>query len=238
MPAGAALGPCASKPSMNFFGHAALAASHFSDRQPPLAEGLLPTVCVGAMLPDFIGMLRLGRPKILDAVLATGVAFHHGTDEAFHELDSFQRLSRQAFAWLSQQQLPRGPARAVAHMGVEMLLDEVMADDAAARDAYQAALAVPLTPLLDFATPLDAERLLALQQALLTRSASQLRPPAEVVAERIRRSLAGRPRLAVDASGQALLTAWVTATRPLVTAEAPEVLATLRTRLANFGRDE
>jgi hypothetical protein len=223
---------------MNFFGHAALAASHFRERRPPLATELLPTVCLGAMLPDFIGMLRLGRPTIHDSALATGVAFHHGTDEVFHELPSFQRLSRQAFAWLSERQLPRGPARAVAHMGIEMLLDEVMADEADAREAYRAALEVPLAPLLEFASPSDTDRLLGLQQALLTRGAGQLRPPAALVAERIRRSLAGRPRLAVDEDGQPLLATWVSAARPLVMAEAPEVLATLRSRLANFGRAE
>jgi hypothetical protein len=223
---------------MNFFGHAALAANHFGERRPPLARDLLPTVCLGAMLPDFIGMLGLGRPTIQDPVLATGVAFHHGTDEVFHELPGFHQLSRQAFAWLSQQSLPRGPARAVAHMGIEMLLDEEMADEPSARDAYRAALAVPLAPLLAFATPLDAERMAGLQRALLTRGAGQLRPPAALVAERICRSLAGRPRLAVDDAGQTLLARWVDVTRPLVTAEAPEVLATLRARLANFGRAE
>ena len=221
---------------MNFFGHAALAASHFGELDPPLDGQLLPTVCVGAMLPDFIGMLRLGRPTLHDAALATGVAFHHGTDEVFHELPAFHRLSRQAFAWLSEQQMPRGPARAVAHIGIEMLLDEVMATEESARDAYRAALRVPLSPLLEFANPLDAERLAGLQEALLARSESQLRPAPELVAERIRRTLAGRPRLATDVAGQALLGTWVTLTRPEVLAEAPEVLATLRARLANFRR--
>jgi hypothetical protein len=223
---------------MNFFGHAALAASHFAQRQPPLADEQLPAVCLGAMLPDFIGMLRLSQPTVHDPVLATGVRFHHGTDEVFHDLPGFQRLSRQAFAWLSERDMPRGPARAVAHMGIEMLLDEVIAEDATARDAYRAALQVPLGPLLEFVQPEDAERLSGLLQALLTRGAGQLHPPAALVAERIRRSLAGRPRLAVDDAGQALLGGWISATRPLVMAEAPEVLATLRTRLANFGRAE
>ena len=118
---------------MNFFGHAALAASHFSEREP-LEAHQLPTLCLGAMLPDFIGMLRLGRPTVHDLVLARGVAFHHGTDEVFHELPGFQRLSRQAFSWLLERDMPRGPARAVAHMGIEMLLDEVMASDGSARD--------------------------------------------------------------------------------------------------------
>lgn len=221
---------------MNFFGHAALAARHFTEQDPPLDRRLLPTVCVGAMLPDFIGMLRLGRPTIHDAALATGVAFHHGTDEVFHELASFHRLSRQAFAWLSDHDMPRGPARAVAHIGIEMLLDEVMATDELARDAYQSALRVPLMPLMVFPIVADGERLAGLQEALLMRAATYAPPTPELVAERIRRTLAGRPRLATDEAGQALLGTWVTRTRPYVLAEAPEVLATLRARLANFGR--
>jgi len=188
------------------------------------------------MLPDFIGMLRLGRPTIHDATLARGVAFHHGTDEVFHELASFHRLSRQAFAWLSDHDMPRGPARAVAHIGIEMLLDEVMAADEFAREAYRAALRVPLATLMTFANAAEAERLAGLQDALLTRADNYVLPTPELVAERIRRTLAGRPRLATDEAGQALLGTWVTRTRPYVLAEAPEVLATLRARLANFGR--
>ncbi len=221
---------------MNFFGHAVLAANHFASVARPLAAAELPVVCAGAMLPDFIGMLRLGRPTVHDAILARGIAFHHGTDEVFHELPSFHRLSRQAFAWLSDRSMPRGPARAVAHIGIEILLDEVLASDASARDAYRAALGVALPSLLAFENPEDGERLAALQTALLTRAATQVDPAPELVAERIARSLAGRPRLATDSAGQELLGGWVTATRPLVAAETPEVLATLRARLANFGR--
>jgi hypothetical protein len=221
---------------MNFFGHAALAAHHFATDVPAPSPRDLNTLCAGAMLPDFIGMLRLGRPAVTDAVLARGIAFHHGTDEVFHELEPFQRLSRSAFAWLSERNLPRGPARAVAHMGIEMLLDEALADDDGARDAYRAALGVPLTELLRFPAPEDGDRLSALLHALQERAATYQLASPELVAQRIRRTLAGRPRLATDDAGQALVTTWITATRPLVTAEAPGVLATLRSRLANFGR--
>jgi hypothetical protein len=119
---------------------------------------------------------------------------------------------------------------------IEMLLDEVMAADEFARDTYRAALRVPLTPLMALPTPADAERLAGLQEALLTRATNYAPPTPELVAERIGRTLAGRPRLATDEAGQALLGSWVTLARPLVLAEAPEVLATLRARLANFGR--
>ena len=221
--------------SMNFFGHAALAASHFNDERPLPSESELSRLCVGAMLPDFIGMLRLSRPDLTDSVLARGVAFHHKTDEAFHELPSFLRLSREAFAWLSEQRLPRGPARAVAHIGIEMLLDEVFAQQARAREAYLAALRVPLEQLMSFPVPSDQERLAALRSALLERASTVLEPPARLVAERIVRTLAGRPRLATGDAGQELLVRWVETTRPQITAEAPEVFASLRLRLANFG---
>ena len=128
-------------------------------------------------------MLRLGRPTLHDSVLATGVAFHHGTDEVFHDLPGFQRLSRQAFSWLLERGMPRGPARAVAHMGIEMLLDEVMASDATACDAYLRALRVPLDQRLEFTSPLDTQRLQGLLDALLTRTSSYVEPPAELVAE-------------------------------------------------------
>jgi hypothetical protein len=220
---------------MNFFGHAALTASHFAARVPP---GELARLCAGAMLPDFWGMLRVRRPQVHDVDVALGVEFHHATDHVFHELAPFQRLSRTAFAWLSAHGMPRGPARAVAHVGIEMLLDEVLARDALARDAYRAALELPLGSLLGFAARADAERLANLQRALLGRAALLQTPPAELVAERIARTLSGRPRLATDAQGQALLGSWVTLSRPGVDAEAPEVLATLRARLASFGRPE
>lgn len=225
-------------PRMNFFGHAALAASHFPAASPGLPPEQLARLCAGAMLPDFQGMLRLGRPQLTDPCLARGVAFHHRTDEVFHDLPAFQRLSRAAHAWLSEQRLPRGPARAVAHIGIEILLDEVLAEEPSARDAYAVALALPLHQLLSFPNPGDAQRLATLRRALLSRAATERAPAAEIVAQRIGRSLAGRPRLATDAEGERVLCAWVTAARPLVADAAPGVLSMLRERLANFGGAE
>jgi hypothetical protein len=179
-------------------------------------------------------MLRLRRPHVNDATVARGVAFHHATDEVFHELVGFQQLSREAFAWLSERGMPRGPARAVAHIGIEMLLDEVMAREPGAQDAYRAALTVPLASLLHFADAADVERLTRLQRTLFERAALLVAPSPELLAERIARTLAGRPRLATDAQGERLLATWATWTRPRVEAEAPGVLATLRGKLASF----
>jgi hypothetical protein len=222
---------------MNFFGHAALATQHFEDLRPAPSTDELARLCAGAMLPDFLGMLRLGRPTVTDAWLERGVAFHHRSDEAFHDLPPFLKLSRAAFAWLSERGMPRGPARAVAHVGIEMLLDEPLAEDARARAAYRAALGLPLERLLVL-PPGEAERLTALRLALRDRARGARNPTAELVAERLRRTLAGRPRLETDDAGQALLGQWVAHTRPLVVAEAPEILGRLRLLLANFGGPE
>lgn len=223
---------------MNFFGHAALATHHFEAARPAPSPDELARLCAGAMLPDFLGMLRLGRPSVDDALVARGVAFHHRSDEAFHDLPPFLRLSRAAFAWLSERGLPRGPARAVAHVGVEMLLDEPLAAHPPSRAAYRAALALPLEGRLELPTTDQLARLTALRGALLERSHGARNPSPEVVAERIRRTLSGRPRLETDDVGQALLGEWVSHARPLVFAEAPEILARLRLLLANFGGPE
>jgi hypothetical protein len=223
---------------MNFFGHAALAADHLNRDNPHPEAGELARLCLGAMLPDFVGMLRLGKPHVTDEALARGVSFHHRTDHAFHDLTGFQQLSRQTFAWLAERRLPRGPARAVAHVGIEILLDEVMARDAAAREAYLLALAVPLAQALHFDAPGDFERLETLRRNLSQRAATQLEPTAKLVALRIRRTLDGRPRLATDDAGELLLCEWVTAARPWVAAEAPQLLASLRAVLADQARAE
>ena len=223
---------------MNFFGHAVLAAGHFSALSPALAERDFALSCAGAMLPDFVSMLRLGRPVVLDEHVARGVSFHHRTDHVFHELESFQRLSRDALVWLSADRLPKGPARAVAHIGVEILLDEVLSQELEAREAYRAALRTPLEDGLSFVTSSDPPRLAALRALLLERAATQLHPSPELVAERIRRTLAGRPRLATDPSTEPHLASWVELTRPLVASAAPELLANLRAQLAHPGSPE
>ncbi len=218
---------------MNFFGHAAIATQIFGRPPAALARAELAKLCAGAMLPDFVGMLGLKRPQVSEAWLQRGVDFHHATDHAFHDLPSFHALSREAFTWLSARRLPRGPARAVAHIGIEMLLDEAIADDALVRESYRAALAVPLPELLVFVGDEDASRLASLTRVLTERAPlSATPPPPALLAERIRRTLAHRPRLATDDQGQALLAAWVEATRPAVSREAPQLFSDLRAQLA------
>lgn len=218
---------------MNFFGHAAIAAQMFAEQEPALLPEHLARVCAGAMLPDFVSMLGLKRPRVIEAWVQSGVDFHHRTDAAFHDLPSFLALSRTAFAWLSERELPRGPARAVAHIGIEMLLDEAIAEDDFARAAYAAALQVKLVQHLQLESAPDAERLAGLLGVLAARAPQNAQPPSpELLAERLRRTLSHRPRLATDDRGQALLASWVVVTRPAVAFEAPQLLRELRGRLA------
>jgi len=116
---------------MNFFGHAAVASW-----STPAAGTVL-----GAMLPDFATMVRarLGEPT--DPSIAAGIDHHHATDATFHALPAVLGLMRELDERLAALGCARGPRRAVAHIGVELLLDGVLVDEPAYRDAYATALA-------------------------------------------------------------------------------------------------
>jgi hypothetical protein len=111
---------------VNYFGHAAVA----SWRQ---GRGGLP---LGAMLPDFSTMCGARITGSDDEEVAGGIALHHATDAAFHRLAAVTGLMRELDARLERGGCARGPRRAVAHIGVELLLDGVLLDDADYRDAY------------------------------------------------------------------------------------------------------
>ncbi len=208
---------------MNFFGHAAVAA-HFR-REPEFV--------LGAMLPDFSTMIGARTPPIAHELVAEGVRFHHLTDGAFHDLEAFQRLSRSAFAFLNGRGLRRGSARAVAHVGVELLIDEVLAQAEVPRSAYISALDVSRTAEIEtaIAWPADArERFASLIARLMERSVPGV-PPASQVAERLRRTLLPRPRLAFELAESVLVEEWIVEARPVVVASGPALIDVLIAKL-------
>ncbi len=208
---------------MNFFGHAAI-ATHFR-REPGFV--------LGAMLPDFSTMIGARTPAVDHELVAAGVRFHHQTDEAFHDLEGFQRLSRSAFAFLSERGLGRGSARAVAHVGVELLLDEVLAEAEVPRSAYISALDVSRTAEIEasIAWPHDARgRFGFLIERLLERGVPAI-PPAGLVVERLRRTLLPRPRLAFDVAESPLIEEWIVEARPSVVASGPALIEALIAKL-------
>src|SRR5262245_42901710 len=98
---------------MNFFSHAAI-ARHFSEE----AEFVL-----GAMLPDFASMIDVRLTPVRHPKVEERVRFHHLTDRVFHDLYAFRSLSHETHEALRARGLGRDPSRAVAHVGIEILLD-------------------------------------------------------------------------------------------------------------------
>lgn len=116
---------------MNFFGHATLAAAHWPE----------PSFVLGAMLPDLAAMAGDRIASVADPVVRSGVAFHHETDAAFHAAGPFLDLCISGRQALEAAGVGRGAARAVAHVGSELLLDGWIARTRGISPHYDAALA-------------------------------------------------------------------------------------------------
>jgi len=116
---------------VNFFGHATLAAAQRPE----------PSFVLGAMLPDLAAMAGDRIASVADPVVRSGVAFHHETDAAFHVADPFVALCVSGRQALEAAGVGRGAARAVAHVGSELLLDGWIARTQGISPHYDAALA-------------------------------------------------------------------------------------------------
>lgn len=171
---------------MNFLAHAAVARRLAGDD----AEFVW-----GAALPDLVAMLGppLNRAD-LSPRAAEGWRAHHRMDEVFHANPVFLDGVRSLHADLDG--LGRGPRRAVAHVGWELLLD-----DAVEPDAFRLALTVAPDDL-----------------------AARLTGAPPPLAERVWRAVARRPRLAFDHDRLDHVAAALDAHAPAVAAVADEVL--------------
>jgi hypothetical protein len=208
---------------VNFFSHAAV-ARRFSEE---------PEFVLGAMLPDFASMLGARLGAIGRPTLARGVRFHHLTDHAFHELAAFGTETRLALAELRSLGLAKAQARAVAHVGVEILLDVTLGQSAAAQSAYLSGLRAGLDAELvaSVAWPgRDRERLADLLQTL-ERRGLVLDTSSSLLVERIKRTLARRPRLALGDEDPPRVLDWVEAARARVVASTPALVAALHAEL-------
>jgi hypothetical protein len=208
---------------MNFFSHAAVARSFSED----------PEFVLGAMLPDFASMLGARLPEVTHETLARGVRFHHVTDHVFHDLEAFRMLSRDAHAELRERGLGRGASRAAAHVGIEILLDMTLGQSAPARAAYLSGLEAGLRH--DLAASLawparECERLRDLLETLRSRGVVRDTSPA-IVVERIKRTLARRPRLALGDDDPPRVFDWVEQARTRVVGSTPALVASLQAEL-------
>jgi len=208
-------------PRMNYFAHAALAVRRSPDR----------AFVLGAMLPDFATMIRARPPRTAHSVIEAGVRFHHSTDEAFHRCAAFLDMTRSAFDWLSARGVGRGPARAVAHVGVELLLDASLAHDERAQGAYLGALdgggPGQLGRHLRWASGDERARFDRLRETLRLRGRVAADVVPALVAERLDRALSARPGLALDNHARRVVPDWVVEMRPLVASRAAPLVETL-----------
>jgi len=210
---------------LNYFAHARL-ASRFDPG---------PAFVLGAMLPDFAGMLGARIQRIDDEPLRRGEAHHHAQDRAFHRAPGFRDLVVEGTGWLRRHGVSRGPARGAAHVGVELLLDGALLGDATADDAYLAALAD--APALDAAILWSSGEAaqhwpllrLRLRDAGLPHA---LRDPGRV-ALRVARALARRPLLRLAPHECDTLERWLREAQPDVVRLAPALLAQTLERLGS-----
>lgn len=94
------------------------------------------------MLPDFLGMVGIGRKELGNKQAALGVENHLEADRLFHQLPEFRTLERWAIADLGARGFRRGPARGLAHVGVELSLDGWLIKDRCWVERFRSALEV------------------------------------------------------------------------------------------------
>jgi hypothetical protein len=173
---------------VNFFGHAAVASW----------TAIAPGTILGAMLPDFQTMSGVRVARTADADVAAGIELHHATDAKFHRLPVVTGLMRELDAILERLGCARGPRRAVAHIGVELLLDGVLVTVSAYREAYLAGLAHEAA--IEWRDAGDDERYAKLIARLRAYGVpDDLKRPTAIV-QRLARVLGHRPLLAPSAS--------------------------------------
>jgi acyl carrier protein phosphodiesterase len=208
---------------MNFFGHATVACW----------KNTRPSFVLGAMLPDFERMSG-ARPGDLDEVdLLDGVRWHHRTDAAFHACPTFLELCREARSALRDRGLPRGACMAVAHVGIELLLDGLLLGDDTVEHAYAQALQVAHGPggPLRWRSRTDEVRFERLRARLVDAGPPTGYRDCATVAERLHHITTTRPRLAFDIRLVAGVRDWADATRSDLDDRLEALLAELEARI-------
>jgi hypothetical protein len=209
---------------LNFFAHAYVAL--WRRRDPPFV--------LGAMLPDFSGMLGLGMLDPSDRELAAGIEYHHATDAAFHRAPLFVALCAQAIAELTAAGVARGSARAVGHVGTELILDGLLSGDVDARAAYTQALQVALDERTPTRLNLQGRSAERWREGMTRLSAAPVpqgyRDPAFACA-RLHWILGQRPRLATRDQDLPSVLAFLQACQARLTSDAPVLLEQVRAGL-------
>jgi hypothetical protein len=192
---------------VNFFGHATLALKQSDD----------PRFVLGSMLPDLVSMAGVRIAQAHDPVLAAGIALHHETDARFHSAAPFTELCHAANEQLQAAGVGRATARAVGHVGTELLLDGLLSFNEQASAAYKHTLEHSVREPMHDALSLRGEATTADLQTLLARLHRAPLPEGyrdpSFVLDRLQTILARRPRLAFQPTDLAPTLTWLTATK-------------------------
>jgi hypothetical protein len=176
---------------VNFFAHAVLASERSADA----------AFVLGAMLPDLCGFARVRIGGSTAGALGDGVRFHHASDAVFHAHRVFAARCAELAVALEARGVRRGPARGVAHVANELLLDGWLAREAGVPRAYRDSLRDAGELLRSGAIDGPARGDVA---AICARVHASPLPEAYAdvafVCERVERALAPRPFLALDPS--------------------------------------
>ena len=200
-----------------------------------------PLLVLGAMLPDFASMTGNRIAGVRDDRPRTGRALHHTTDEVFHRIPGFVSLCGESMSCLIGSGLSRGSARAVSHIGVEMVLDGLLAAKAIPRQLYDEALQAATSELviesIEWGSVLPAEFWRQHIAALRGSGIPDAYANADFVTQRLYRLLAGRKRLALERQQLGEVKTWLRSVRPRVAERAEAIMAVIRDGLeADQGR--
>lgn len=178
---------------------------------------------LGAMLPDLGSMAGLRADRSgLPAAVAEGVRLHHLTDAVFHGQPWFVQAVAADRQALQKAGLPRGPARACAHAGLELLLDGLLLEYRSVAESVAAALDALAAGRLGAGVGGEADRWEELFRRLRgARQFTESYSTPEGVAHRLRQALAHRPRLALERAHLGPLVERLRARRARLEAVAP-----------------
>jgi hypothetical protein len=214
---------------VNYISHV-LVASWVRDR---------PAFILGAMLPDLATICGGSILELADPDLEAGEQHHQEADFVFHCHPRFLELCGQGVQALTGAGLPRPISRAVAHVGVELLLDATLVEDpdGSLEERYRMALAVgardQLGPAIRWRRREHAGAFEELRGFLHQRGLPRVYLEGPFLASVVTRALSRRPRLSLGQTQVELVTTWLDQARPEVAAVAADLHGSLREMLVS-----
>ncbi len=212
---------------MNFVGHAIVAA-RCDDH---------PDVVLGAVAPDLLPRSGARPAHEPTPALEAGRRLHHRADAVFHHHPVFVAQQRVVLDALTARGVPRGAARASAHLGIELLLDGALVarGDAAAFAGVWARLADPDATVRALVEPATE----VAWCGFLTQFTAYVEPhryadPAYTAA-RIERILSWRPRLVLPPEHTPHVLDALAAVQPSVEHAAPGIVDDVHAALVATG---